>query len=564
MFSEKNVPDSSDIFSKSKNELEPDFDIDFRKTTMTDELEIAIEESGNKHLAQSGFLGEKELIEFGVACEGETIFNIFERVSNSIRRIEEDFSDAETADSLVNNLTKMMMDKKFIPSSPTLMNADRECKAPLSACAVPKVNLDGDFARVEEVIEYFHMSGMGTGFNFDSLSDPIPTIEQLNRLGIEGHSSGKDKRPVGNMGVLSINHDKLMPFINIKKGRLDEKWVFNFSVLIDNDNLAQIIEGGNIVSMNGEEIPSSVLIEEIAKSIHADGEPGLVLIDRLNESNQAPNTGEYKTLAPCAEVGLIEGETCQFSYINLGEFINGDQVDYPALEMTIRTVVRFLDNAVEYNIKHFTDQLSRDVSIARRKVGLGVCGFADLLAKLRVDYCSDDARKLAENLFSFINFISKIESMELAKERGAFGAFKESKYMSSENIIQTYSNIPTETVSREMWLELGEEIKKHGLRNCSTIAIPPTSRSSLIIGASPSIEPYFDEMLEIPPTEQLMMIDSIQKFTDESISKTINVPESTTVEEIKQILMMALKMNLKGITIFRDQSREYQPEKVNK
>jgi len=545
-------------------ELEEDLDVDFNETTMLEEVELTIEESGIPHLAESGFLGEKELLEYGVAKDGENIFDIFRRVTESIKTVEQAFSDSEKAAVFADELHQLMLERKIIPSSPTLMNAGTASESTLSACVVPRVELGGDFRKVEEVVNYFHVSGMGTGFNFDVLDDPIPVIEQLNRLGLAGQESGRDVRPVGNMGALSVDHDKILDFIEMKKGRLDEKWVFNFSVLLDDVNVKRILNSEDIVTKNGSIVSSDVLMLDIARSIHADGEPGLVFIDRLNKGNQVPSTGEYQTLAPCGEVGLVEGETCQFCYVNLGEFVSEQEVDYKGLEQAVRTSMRFLDDAVEYNIAHYDDELSKNVAGKRRKVGLGVCGFADFLAKLGVQYQDGRSRDLAEDVFSFINYISKSESVELAKERGPFGAFGESKYTQTESIIYDFASNPTKTVSAEMWLDLDREIKESGLRNCATTAIPPTSRSSRIIGASPSVEPYFEEMLGISPEEQLMMVSSIQKFVDESISKTINIPEEATVEQIRDILLLALKSNVKGITIYRDKSRSNQPEKVKK
>ncbi|MEI7425234.1 MAG: hypothetical protein WCK10_03895, partial [Candidatus Staskawiczbacteria bacterium] len=317
-----------------------------------------------------------------------------------------------------------------------------------------------------------------------------------------------------------------------------------------------------ITKKDGKEISSDDLLEEMAKSIYQSGEPGLVFIDRLNDDNQVPSTGEYKTLAPCGEVGLVEGETCQFSYINLGKFINKGEVNYSELEDAVRASVRLLDDAVDYNISKYADDLSKDVAGKRRKVGLGVCGFADMLNQLEINYSSPEARNIAEDVFSFINYISKEQSVELAKERGSFGSFVGSKYTTEESIIKKYAERETGKVSSEMWLKLDKKIKKYGIRNCATISIPPTSRSSLIIGASPSIEPHFYDMLGVLPEDQVLMIESIQKFVDESISKTVNMPEASSIEDIKKIILMSINSNLKGITIYRDKSRKAQPEKI--
>ena len=228
-------------------------------------------------------------------------------------------------------------------------------------------------------------------------------------------------------------------------------------------------------------------------------------------------------------------------------------------EKTIAMGIRFLDNVVEYNISKYSDKVSQSITKSKRKIGLGACGFADMLDKLSINYKSQKAREIAEDLFSFINFISKKTSIELANERGSFEKFNESKYLTNNNILKKYSEHPTNKVSKKQWLELEEKIKKYGIRNCATIALPPTGRSSLLIGASPSIEPRFNKALEISPENQLLMVASIQKFVDESISKTINIPENSTVEDIKNILKTSMVLPLKGITVYRDKSRNHQP-----
>jgi len=510
-----------------------------------------IQDTGFLNMSPDDFMPKEKLLEFGVMQEGENIEDMFKRVITALKPFD-DF-DKE--------ILEMMEERKIVPSTVMLMNAGIKNETPMSACTVPKIDLAGDFLKIRDTVKYFHLSGMGTGFNFDELEDPIPMVESLNKIGISDLESGKHLRPVGNMGVISITHPKMIDFINAKNESLNKKWVFNFSVLVDNKNLEKIKKGENITTNSGQKISSDGLLDEIAKSIYHSGEPGLVFIDRLNEDNQVPSTGEYKTLAPCGEVGLVEGETCQFSYINLGKFVNSGQVDYFNLEKAVKSTVRFLDDAVEYNISKYADDFNKDIAEKRRKIGLGVCGFADLLAKMGMNYDSPEARKVAEDIFSFINFSSKEESVQLAKERGSFKSFNESKYTTNESIILKYSKNKTEKVSSKMWLELDKKIKKYGIRNCATISIPPTSRSSLIIGASPSIEPYFSDIFDISPEGQISMIESIQKFTDESISKTVNIPETLSSDDIKKIIMRAIDSNLKGITIYRDKSRIAQPKK---
>ncbi len=506
------------------------------------------------------FVSSEILFKLGISDKVENILDVFNRVANLFCEVEWEYNQNSLLSKDI--LSRLMKERKLIPSTTILMNAGRMHEASLSACTVPQINLKDDLLQIKKMVDQFHFDGMGTWFNFDDIENPIPIIHYLNHIGIEWQKNEKQLRPVGNMWVLSIDHPKLLDFINIKNQSLDKSWVFNFSVLIDDDNLNKIKRGEDLIMKDWKNISSHKIMDEITKSISISGEPGLIFIDKLNSDNQVPTAGKYKSLAPCGEVGLTEGETCQFSYINLGTFVKNKEVDYLELEQCTRMAVRFLDNSVEYNISRFKTELNKEVAKNKRRIGIGVCGFADLLNSMDIKYGSNEAIKIAENIFSFINYISKKESIRLSKERGPFNAFSESKYISNDNIIRNFSEHETETVSSEMWRLLDQEIKNTWIRNCSTIALPPTGRSSYIIWASPSIEPYFHEILSIPPKNQLRVISSIQKFVDDSISKTINVSEDITNEKIKEILLMAINSNLKWITIYRDKSRELQPQKI--
>jgi len=517
-------------------------------------------------IKREDFIDKDKLRQFGIAEKDEDILSIFQQVVDSIAEIEATYSNNESVDQLKKNLLKLLKDKKLIPSTPILMNAGRIKEAPLSACAVPPVDLRGDFSKLKTTVDYFHNSGMGTGFNFDEMTDPIEIIQYLNHVGVEGQKSDKQLRPVGNIGSLSVTHPKIINFIEIKNNNNDTEnpWVFNFSVNLDDDAINKFKQGERIILKDGKSISSTELLNQIAESIYISGEPGLVFIDRLNRDNQVPSAGEYKSMAPCGEVGLVEGETCQFSYLNLGRFVEAGQLNYEDLSQAIELTMRLLDDVVDYNIARYKNSLSKEITKRKRKVGLGVCGFADLLDKLKIKYNSPESIELAENIFSFINFVSKKASLKLAIERGAFEDFKKSKYVTDENIIKRFSQQKTQTVSKDDWLGLETKVKKYGIRNCSTTALPPTGRSSLIVKASQSIEPFFKEALEISPRDQLLMISAIQKFIDESISKTINVSQTTSIDEIKAILLMAMDLNLKGITIYRDKSRNSQPIIISK
>ncbi len=288
------------------------------------------------------------------------------------------------------------------------------------------------------------------------------------------------------------------------------------------------------------------------------------------------------------------------------------KIDYAGLEKCIDNVVRFLDNALDISISNFSEQSSIDIMSAKRKIGVGMCGFADALINLGISYGSEDSINVIRNITSFMNYSSKKSSINLAKHRGSFGAFDdESNLLKKGMLIERYSELPSDIISKDDWIKLDLDINENGIRHVSTIALPPTGRSAPIIEASHSIEPHFtlnlnqklrnqlesrliskgyeqkqansisnnpnlrqndlpDSLkniymtcLSVDYNTELKMTSEFQNYVDESISKTINLPNNTSPKEIYQIYRNAHDMGLKGITVYRDGSKEYQPKKVN-
>ena len=371
--------------------------------------------------------------------------------------------------------------------------------------------------------------------------------------------------------------------------------------------------------LDGTSLNAREVMYRIANNAAAGGDPGLIFIDRLNRDNPTPGVGLYVCTAPCAEVGLMVGESCQFGYINLGKFVNGQSdINYEGLERLTRLMTRSLDNALEFSIEYYGHPINQQVMSAKRKIGVGICGLADLLLQLRLPYNDLQARQVAKDIITFVNYVSKLESHELAKKRGSFGAMKlvaGCRYNDNPGFLEEkYGVLETNTVTSQMWRELGSRIRNTRLlRNASTIALPPTGRSGLVIDASTGVEPVFSlaeydgkinphlhcelqkrgihtdalyqqiyqvgrvgglaqvpedirsiyqTALEIDPLGHLLMARDIQQAVDESISKTVNLPESATPEDVLSTYLQAYQLGLKGITIFRAGSRKTQPRKL--
>ncbi len=368
------------------------------------------------------------------------------------------------------------------------------------------------------------------------------------------------------------------------------------------------------------------VFDKIVDSAWRNGEPGIVFIDTMNYDNPTPQIGAIESTNPCGEVPLLPYEACNLGSINLNKMVkeNNDgtcSVDWDLLAKTTRTAIRFLDNIITIN-KYPLPQIAKMVN-NNRKIGLGIMGWADMLMKIGISYASEQGTKLASQIIEFIDYESKCESIELSKERGRFANFKGSIYDSEHYLYNKYKDKSAGKISDEQWKELDNKIKKFGIRNATTTCIAPTGTISMIAGASGGIEPLFGlvfsrlildntEMLEINPifknymikhnlySEELMkkiaidgsiahinnipenvkkifvtahdvtpywhvkMQAAFQLHTDNAVSKTVNFVESATRDDIKETYILAYKSHLKGITVYRNNSRTFQPMNLKK
>lgn len=230
-------------------------------------------------------------------------------------------------------------------------------------------------------------------------------------------------------------------------------------------------------------------MSQIAEHAHATGDPGLIFMDRINRLNRVPQMGNYETVVPCGEVSLFSGEVCQFSYLNLPQFLKGDQIDWQALKESIHICMMILDNAVEVNIERMPTKRSAEVISNLRRVGIGICGFSEVLQAKRLVYGSLEAQNFAKELMSFINLESKRASVNLAKERGPFPKFRNSTTR-LDLFTKPFENVPTDVATRDDWQTLSQQIQEVGMRNLSTTIIPPSGRSSLMAGVTASMSPH--------------------------------------------------------------------------
>ncbi|MDT8916023.1 hypothetical protein [Amycolatopsis sp. PS_44_ISF1] len=498
--------------------------------------------------------------------------------------------------------------ERIVFSTPIMTNAGRHFDRPLAACAVPPVDLRGDLTQVKAIVDSYHQAGMGTGFALDELDDPVGVLRYLNEVAVAGAASGAEDRPVGNMAILSLDHPSVKDFIGCKVGAdaRGEVWKFNISLHVTDRQMRVAL------SSTGRERD---LLVAAAEAAHACADPGLLFADRMNEGNPTPHVGAYVSTAPCAEVGLVAGETCQFGYLNLGRFHTGDAtvpVDLGALADTTRTLVRALDDSIEASLAHYPSALSAQVMSTKRKIGVGVCGLADLLLAAGLPYDSGDGRQLAREVLALVNYTSKLASVELARTRGGCPAVLggRSRY-ADPAFLRRFAELGVTSVTRGDWNALADEIATTELlRNSSTIAVPPTGRSAPVVHASTGIEPLFrlsDDLpghqraevaaalasadrtdvlgfvsthgrlpddptlpgqlrallataTQISPSGHLAMAAAVQSCVDEAVSKTVNLPGTALPGDVYDTYATAFELGCKGITVYVDGSRSIQPQ----
>lgn len=565
----------------------------------------------------------------------ETPANLLWRVARFIAEGDLAYGKSETeVHALAEQFYTLMATLEFLPNSPTLMNAGRPL-GQLSACFVLPVS--DSMESIFETLKHtalIHQSGGGTGFSFTRLrpkgdvvrstmgvsSGPVSFMEVYNAA-TEAIKQGGTRRGA-NMGILRIDHPDIEGFISAKDD-LRKVTNFNISVTITDEFMQALDTDGDFALRHPNSgavlktVKARQLFERIVDCAWRTGEPGLVFIDRVNRDNPTPALGQIESTNPCGEVPLLPYEACNLGSINLGKMLDAQgRLDWDKLAETVRLTTHFLDNVITQN--RFPIPQIQQMVEGNRKIGLGVMGWADCLLALGIPYDSEEAVLLAREVAAWMDYHSKLASVELAKQRGRFPNFAESRYAAGGWLVEKHGARPTQRITHKSWQALDEQIQQHGLRNATTTCIAPTGTISIIAGASGGIEPVFalvftrnvmdntrmlevhpqfaawlkanglhgDDLLEkvaqqgslkglpdipeaiqdlfvtsfdISPEWHVRMQAAFQEFTDNGVSKTINFPENASREAIADTYHLAFSLGIKGITVYRNNSRQDQP-----
>ncbi len=546
---------------------------------------------------------------------------LFWRVARAIAEPDRAYGASDRAvEGLAETFFELMATRVWMPNSPTLMNAGRPL-GQLSACFVLPVDdaLSNGQSGIYDTLRAMalvHQSGGGTGFSFSRLrpkndvvrstmgvaSGPV-SFMKLYDASTDVVKQGGTRRGA-NMGILRVDHPDVLEFITCKDD-LTQVTNFNISVAVT-DRFMRAVEEGTAYDLMHPRTGAAVgqldardVFRRIVHGAWKTGEPGVFYIDRANAFNPVPHLGSYEATNPCGEQPLLSYDVCNLGSINVGAFVRQGDVDWERLATAVHLCTHFLDNVIDANRYPLSeiDDLAKRI----RRIGLGVMGWADLLVRLGVPYSSEAGVALGRRVMAFVDEECRKASERLAEQRGVFPEWERSIWG------------PDATCARRPDGERVHPMQR--LRNCNLTTVAPTGTISILAGCSSGIEPlfavafmrhqagvlmpdvnedfvaiarqegwysdalmqriaaaghiHFDEVPEkwqrvfvtahdVTPEWHIRMQAAFQEFTDSAISKTCNFSHDATEADVEQIYRVAYRLGCKGVTVYRDGSREMQ------
>jgi len=530
--------------------------------------------------------------------DGEVIESpeqMFGRIARAIAGVERSYG--EDPRRWEDRFLALLTELRFLPNSPALMNAGK-AMGQLAACFVLPVedSMESIFETLKNAALILQ-SGGGTGFSFSRLRPRADVIRSTGGIASGPVSFMKiydiatdiikqgGARRGASMGVLRVDHPDIIEFIRVKKGAA-ELANFNISVAVTDAFMTELHRDGayDLVNPRSGKVAgrarARMVFDEIVASAWETGDPGIIFIDRINRDNPTPGIGSFESTNPCGEQPLLPYEACVLGSLNLARYLRNGEVDFDALGRDVALAVRFLDDIIDAN--SYPLPAIETMHKRNRKIGLGVMGWADLLIHLGIPYNDHRAFALAGRVMKFIRDRSRSASVALAEQRGVFPNFPGSIYdlpgMPRVRNATTTTIAPTGTLATIADCSSGieplfalaykrlildneiVEVNRHFIDMAksggfySEALLEAIKRTGTVHGLAEVPDKYralFRTAAEIPPADHIEMQKAFQEFTDNAVSKTVNLPEEATKEDVAHVFLLAYEKDCKGVTLFR-------------